>query len=119
MFGFTVGSTSPAVGHEKSMSIMNRIPQLESKDCICFQFLELFPQLWIEQGSKGKVWSSLYLVGRESELVKTILPGDSAKHLQVPANKPGPRCHDHLSRFLGNICGLFVLNEDISLVGLP
>ena len=60
-----------------------------------------------------------YLVGRESELVKTILPGDSAKHLQVPANKPGPRCHDHLSRFLGDTCGIFVLHEDISLVGLP
>ena len=86
IFDFLDGSISPAVGHEKSMSIMNRIPQLESKDCIRSQFLELFPQLWIERGLKGKAWSSCFLPGgawvwtRQDHLARWLC--------QAP---PGPR----------------------------
>jgi hypothetical protein len=36
---------SPGIGHEESMAVVYRIPQLESKHCICLPFFEGLAEL--------------------------------------------------------------------------
>merc|ERR1711892_603939 len=68
-----------AVVHEQSMTIMDRIPQLECKDCVCVHLLELVPQI----------------CGREAVLVQAIFPSYLPQDLQFSSHKPVSTCFYH------------------------